>query len=145
MTVRKTLGVHHLSNVDKLGLVPPYDDFMAFRELFISAGQNLFETHIVSISKLNRVLKEVAKDPIVRGKFAQCPAQALLRKNNMNFTQPEQTLVVVPDEDEPEVGQRGGGHQHDPPAPPPPPPNNAAGEPPPPPPPPPAPLPPRPG
>ena len=143
LTVRKTLGIHHLSNVDKLGLVPPYDDFMAFRELFISAGQNLFETHILSISKLNRVLKEVAKDPIVRGKFAQCPAQDLLRKrgsgSNMNFTQPEQTLVVVPDEeDEPEVGQ-----QHDPP--PAPPPNNGAGGPPAPPPPPPAPLPPRPG
>ena len=91
--------------------------------------------------------KEVTKDPIVRGKFAHCPAQDLLRKRseNMNFTQPEQTLVVVPDEDEAE------GHDEPPPAPPAPPaPNNggaggAQGGPPPPPPPPPAPLPPRPG
>ena len=44
--------------VDKLGLVPPYDDFMAFRELFISAGQDGdFETHMLTISKLNKVLK----------------------------------------------------------------------------------------
>ena len=54
------------------------------------------------ITKKCFVLKEVTKDPIVRGKFAHCPAQDLLRKRseNMNFTQPEQTLVVVPDEDE---------------------------------------------
>ena len=44
--------------VDKLGLVPPYDDFMAFRELFISAGQDgIFESHMLTISKLNKVLK----------------------------------------------------------------------------------------
>lgn len=117
---------------------------MAFRELFISAGQDgIFETHMLTISKLNKVLKEVTKDPIVRGKFAHCPAQDLLRKRseNMNFTQPEQTLV--PDEDEVEEG-------HDQPPPAPPQPNNggaggAQGGPPAPPPPPPAPLPPRPG
>ena len=56
---------------------------------------NLTKIHLLFI-------KEVTKDPIVRGKFAHCPAQELLRKRseNMNFTQPEQTLVVVPDEDE---------------------------------------------
>ena len=44
--------------VDKLGLVPPYNDFMAFRELFISAGQDgIFETHMLTISKLSKVLK----------------------------------------------------------------------------------------
>ena len=53
LTVRKALGIHHLDNVDKLGLVPPYDDFMAFRELFISAGQNIFETHMLTISKVS--------------------------------------------------------------------------------------------
>ena len=53
-------GLHVMNRilVDKLGLVPPYDDFMAFRELFISAGQDgIFETHMLTISKLNKVLK----------------------------------------------------------------------------------------
>merc|ERR1719266_1547082 len=107
---------------------------MAFRELFISAGQNIFETDLLTISKLNKVLKEVSKDPIVRGKYAHCPAQALLKNHsvNMKFTQPEQTLVVVPDEDDEQGGapgppaivppqQPGNGEGGAPPPPPPPP------------------------
>jgi hypothetical protein len=58
---RFRIGDRHVLNrliVEKLGLVPPYNDFMAFRELFISAGQDgIFETHMLTISKLNKVLK----------------------------------------------------------------------------------------
>ena len=140
LVIRQSLGLYNLDKVDDLGLVSPFDDFVAFRELFISAPtwlQHDSDTHIPetqAIAKANKVLKEVTREPPKRGKFAHCPMQALM-KRIADFTAPEQTddeTPMVPREEEVV-------------APPPAPPQNGAAAPPPPPPPPPPPMPPRPG
>ena len=131
LVIRQALGLFNLDKVGDLGLVSPFDDFVAFRELFISASQHEFDTHTLhAVPKANKVLKEVTREPAKRGKFEHCPMQALM-KRIADFTAPEQT----DDDDEPPAVP-------DPPPPQQPPPNGA---PPPPPPPPPPPMAPRPG
>lgn len=88
LQIRKSMGPFNLDKVDQLGLVPPFDDFVAYRELFISAGQHIYDTHMVTISKVSKVLKEVAKDPAVRHKYAHCPGQAII-KQIAEFTLPD--------------------------------------------------------
>ena len=130
LVIRQSLGLYNLDKVADLGLVSPFDDFVAFRELFISASQHDFDTHILThVAKANIGLKEVTREPAKRGKFAHCPMQALM-KRIADFTAPEQTDDEPPTEPEQP--------QEMPVAPPP------LGAPPPPPPPP-APMPPRPG
>ena len=138
LVIRQSLSPYNLDKVDDLGLVSPFDNFVGFRELFISApstwSQHDSDTHIFThaIAKANKVLKEVTREPPKRGKFAHCPMQALM-KRIADFTAPEQTddeTPMVPRE-EPEARVEA-------------PPQNGAAPPPPPPPPPP-PTPPRPG
>ena len=138
LTIRKSLGLNNINKIDELGLVPPFDDFVAFREIFISScGQRHFETHALTILKLNKVLKEVSKDPIVRGVYENCLASQLIKKIEAGefFEPPEQI-------EEPEVESVA---LVAPPVPVQPPQRQEGAAPPPPPPPPPAPMPPRPG
>ncbi len=81
LSIRKSLGIFNLGKVDQLGLVAPFDDFVAFRKLFISAagGQDIIDSHLLaSIAKVSKVLHEVTSQPPIRGKYDQCPAQAIL-------------------------------------------------------------------
>ena len=136
LVIRQSLGLYNLDKVADLGLVSPFEDFVAFRELFISASQHDFDTHILThVAKANIGLKEVTREPAKRGKFAHCPMQALM-KRIADFTAPEQTDDEPPTEPEQPVLEQ---PQEMPVAPP----ANVA--PPPPPPPPAPPMPPRPG
>ena len=144
LCIRQALGVHKLDRVADLGLVKPFDDFVAFRELFISAGQLIFDNHIGAIKKVNKVLREVTEEPPKRRPYANCPAKMFI--NQTFSSMPEQMANFVQDQvqepsDEPEVVQ--GAAALLPNQGPPPPPGAPA--PPPPPPPPPQPIPPRPG
>jgi hypothetical protein len=134
LVIRKRLGIYCLDKVDQLGLVKPFDDFVAFRELFISAGELIIDKYINTISTVNKVLREVTENPPVRGLYANCPAQALSKKfAQMAFLTPDQKNPFVQDhvQDSAQQPPRVPLHQ-------------AQGGPPPPPPPPP-PIPPRPG
>ena len=109
-----------MDKIDQLGLIPPFDKFvgkldytlnsdlstfkskflihlfsyLGFQELFISsAGQQIYDTHMPTIAKLTRTLREVTKEPPTRKKFANCKALAL-KKAAMAFTEPE----IVPAE-----------------------------------------------
>ena len=100
LVIRQSLGLYNLDKVADLGLVSPFDDFVAFRELFISASQHDFDTHILThVAKANIGLKEVTREPAKRGKFAHCPMQALM-KRIADFTAPEQTDDEPPTEPE---------------------------------------------
>ena len=79
LVIRKALGVFNLDKIDQLEIPPPFDQFIAFREFFISsAGQpGLFETNLVAISKVSRALKEVTKDLPTRKRYAKCKGLAL--------------------------------------------------------------------
>ena len=118
MAIRKHLGQFNLDKIDELGLPPPFDNFVAFREVFLTASQHLFETHALALSKLSKVLKEVTTEPPKRNKFAHCPAQAIFRGE---FTFPtleeqiEQEVVLAP-----VVVENGAGAPPPPPPPPPP-------------------------
>lgn len=75
------MGVHRLDKIRLLGMIPPFDDFIAFKELFISAGHSsIYETHVLALSKLGKVLKEVTEFPPVRKVFAACPTRKLIRQ-----------------------------------------------------------------
>ena len=63
ITIRKCLGLKNLDKVDKLGLVSPFNDFVAFREIFISPPMFHDESEVdvltQSIARANKVLKVI--------------------------------------------------------------------------------------